>query len=166
MARPGPKNKPAELRIIEGNPGKRPIPETIAAPRPSNPPGPPAHLTVEAKTEWRRQASALHKIGLLTGLDRGTFAAYCQAYGDWVVAQKALNDLRKKGGAGAFLSKTSNNNVIQNPLVGIANTARRDMMKFAAEFGLTPSARTQISANDPKTPSTPGRGTGRFFGQK
>jgi phage terminase small subunit len=38
-------------------------------------------------------------------------------------------------------------------MVGVANTARREMQRLAAEFGLSPSARTQIAAdpllNDP-----------------
>lgn len=47
---------------------------------------------------------------------------------------------------GAVL-KTKQGNLIQNPLIGVVNTARRDMQHLAAEFGLSPSARTQIAAN-------------------
>jgi phage terminase small subunit len=36
-------------------------------------------------------------------------------------------------------------NTIQNPLIGIARSAMRDYLKFAAEFGLTPAARSRIS---------------------
>jgi phage terminase small subunit len=41
----------------------------------------------------------------------------------------------------SLLIKTSNSNAIQNPFVGIANTAAAAMVRFAAEFGMTPSAR-------------------------
>lgn len=41
--------------------------------------------------------------------------------------------------------KTSNGNVIQNPLVGTAHKAPYDMMHYAAEFGMTPSARSRLS---------------------
>jgi P27 family predicted phage terminase small subunit len=46
---------------------------------------------------------------------------------------------------GAVL-KTKEGNFIENPLVGVVNTLRRDMQRLAAEFGLSPSARTQIEA--------------------
>lgn len=39
---------------------------------------------------------------------------------------------------------TGNGNLIQNPLVGIARRAAADMLRFAAEFGMTPSARSRI----------------------
>ena len=162
MAKMGRKPRPTELRVIEGNPGNRPIPPTVKPPIPSRPQSPPAHLTTEAKSEWKRLAPVIHKIGLLTAMDRAVFAAYCQAYGDWVVGQKMLNELRAKGGAGAMLSKTSNGNIIQNPLVGVVNQARRDMVRFGEQLGLSPSARTQVAAHDPRT-AAPQEGSGRFF---
>lgn len=43
-----------------------------------------------------------------------------------------------------LLSHTGNGNLIQNPLVGISRRAAADMLRFAAEFGMTPSARSRI----------------------
>ncbi len=40
---------------------------------------------------------------------------------------------------------TKSGNLIQNPLVGTANKAMADMVRYAAEFGMTPSARTRVS---------------------
>ena len=45
---------------------------------------------------------------------------------------------------GSLMIKTSNGNAIQNPLVGAANKAAADMMRYVAEFGMMPSARTRI----------------------
>ena len=45
--------------------------------------------------------------------------------------------------------KTTNGNAIQNPLVGTANKAATDMVRFAAEFGMTPSARSRINVTPP-----------------
>lgn len=39
---------------------------------------------------------------------------------------------------------TGNGNLIQNPLVGVSRRAAADMLRFAAEFGMTPSARSRI----------------------
>jgi P27 family predicted phage terminase small subunit len=48
-----------------------------------------------------------------------------------------------------LLIKTANGTAIQNPLVGIANKAMADMMRYAAEFGMSPSARSRIEATPP-----------------
>ena len=50
----------------------------------------PAHLSAPAKAEWKRLAGSLHEIGLLTQVDRSVLAAYCQAYGRWVEAERKL----------------------------------------------------------------------------
>lgn len=52
----------------------------------------------------------------------------------------------KDGGTAALLIKTKDGNAIQNPLVGIANKARADVVRFSAEFGMTPSARSRVTA--------------------
>jgi P27 family predicted phage terminase small subunit len=51
------------------------------------------------------------------------------------------------GSTHAAVIRTKQGNLIQNPMVGVASTARREMQRLAAEFGLSPSARTQIEAN-------------------
>jgi P27 family predicted phage terminase small subunit len=61
---------------------------------------------------------------------------------------------------GGLMIKTSNGNAIQNPLVGTANKAAADMMRYAAEFGMTPSARSRIAAAPPEDGGDP---ADRFF---
>ena len=46
-----------------------------------------------------------------------------------------------------LMIKTTNGNAIQNPLIGTANKAARDMVRYASEFGLTPSARARVGLN-------------------
>ncbi len=48
---------------------------------------------------------------------------------------------------GGLMIKTSNGNAIQNPLVGTANKAVSDMVRYAAEFGMTPSARVRLAVD-------------------
>ena len=45
----------------------------------------------------------------------------------------------------ALLVKGSAGNPMSNPLVKIARNATNDMVRFAAEFGLTPVARSRLS---------------------
>lgn len=47
-----------------------------------------------------------------------------------------------------LIIRTRSGNIIQNPLVGTANKAMADMVRYAAEFGLTPSARTRVAGLD------------------
>lgn len=146
----GRKPKPTHLKLVTGNPGKRRL--NPAEPRPASAaaPMPPAELSEEARTEWRRVARLLHRLGLLTGADRAALAAYCQAYGRWRQAERALAEMARRDPlTGALMIKTAAGNAIQNPLVGIANKAMSDMVRYAAEFGMTPSARSRIAA-EPK----------------
>ena len=43
--------------------------------------------------------------------------------------------------------ETSNGNAIQNPLVGTANKAASDVVRYAAEFGMTPSTRVRLAVD-------------------
>jgi P27 family predicted phage terminase small subunit len=145
----GRKPKPTHLKLVTGNPGKRALLKSEAQIVMALP-SPPPHLNDEAKVEWGRISEELYKIGLLSGIDRAALAAYCQAYGRWVSAETAITAMSAgdKLTAG-LLIKTSNGNAIQNPLVGTANKAMADMVRYAAEFGMTPSARSRINATPP-----------------
>jgi len=146
MATTGPKPKPTALKLVTGNPGKRALPKNEAVVALSEP-TPPAFLCDDAKVEWGRVCSALYAAGLMTELDRAALAAYAAAYGRWAQAERAINTMAGKDGINAaLLIKTKEGNAIQNPLVGIANKARNDVVRFAAEFGMTPSARSRVSA--------------------
>ena len=81
-------------------------------------------------------------MGVLTKIDRAALAAYCQTYARWREAEDLLVE---KGP----LYRTQSNNIIQSPLVGIANRALDLMHKYLTEFGLTPSSRTRIVAEPP-----------------
>jgi len=149
----GRKPKPTHLKLVTGNPGKRAVkPDAIQPPVRQRVLAPPAHLSREAKAEWKRLSPMLTKLGILSDLDRGAFAAYCQAYGRWKMAEDALHDLRQKDESGfaGMLVTTKAGNTIQNPLVGIANRAMDMMVKYAAEFGFTPSARTRVQDAAPQ----------------
>lgn len=122
-------------------------------------PAPPPHLTGYALEEWHRLATGLNQLGLLNDADRMTYAAYCSAYSRWRHAEEQLQVLAGKGGPLAgLIDMTSNGNRIQNVLVGISNRAAADMVKYAAEFGLTPSARARLAVDSDRG------GTGKFSG--
>jgi P27 family predicted phage terminase small subunit len=145
MARRGPKTKPTQLKVLSGTARKHRL--NAHEPRPEAArPAVPDHLTTAAQLEWARVVEEIVTLGILTNLDRGALAAYCQAYGRWVTAETALARMAEKDAiTEGLIIRTKSGNAIQNPLVGAANKAMADMMRYAAEFGLTPSARTRVS---------------------
>jgi P27 family predicted phage terminase small subunit len=145
----GRKPSPTHLKLIKGNPGKRPINGSEPVPH-SDLPSPPAELCDDARIEWERVSVELHRIGVLTTIDRAALAAYCQAYGRWIVAERAIRKMAERDQlTGGLMIKTTNGNAIQNPLVGTANKAMSDLVRYAAEFGMTPSARSRIHGQAP-----------------
>ncbi len=141
----GRKPKPTSLKKLEGNPGKRPlnlnepIPQSIA-------PECPSWLLAEAKKEWKRLASELEKLGLLTALDKVAFECYCQSYAKWKKAEKFL---KKHGTTIKIPQKDEYGEVIsikvkKFPEVSIANECLVQIKAFASEFGLTPSSRGRV----------------------
>ena len=142
----GRKPSPTHLKLVKGNPGKGPINGSEPIPE-ATLPSPPAELCEDARIEWERVSAELHRIGVLTTIDRAALAAYCQAYGRWIMAERAIRKMAERDPlTGGLMIKTTNGNAVQNPLVGTANKAMADVVRYAAEFGMTPSARTRIHA--------------------
>lgn len=144
----GRKAKPTNLRILEGGASLRRLnPDSPQPPAPSEMPEPPFYLNAEARLEWDRVIADLYSTGIYANIDETMLAAYCMAFSRWVRAEQDLEKIAKLDPAthGAMI-KTSNGNAIQNPLVGVASTARRDMHRLATEFGMTPSSRATLSS--------------------
>lgn len=134
----GRKPKPTSIKLLNGNPGKRPLNKN--EPQFSGTPTCPEHLDSIAKIEWERISNELISVGLLTAVDRAALAAYCVAWSRWVSAEENVQKF------GAVIKSPKSGFPIQNPYVGIANTALGLMHRFMIEFGLTPSSRSRINA--------------------
>jgi len=153
MAYPGTKPQPTHLKLLKGNPGLRKLPENEPKPAIAFP-EPLPHLTDEAKVEWRRLGSELYALGLLTNLDLGVLAAYCQSYALWKAAIEVYKEAAQMNPASkGLLALTTNKNLIQNPIVGTINKCASDMVRYAAEFGMTPSARSRLTNDFDPPPS-------------
>lgn len=149
----GRKPKPTALKLIQGNPGNYPLPKHEPKVDPALP-DPPSFLSFEAREEWTRVARELYLIGVLSAFDRAALAAYCQAYGRWEIAERKLNESRERDrNFDGLIVSTTQGNAIQNPLIGIANTAMREMLKAAAEFGMTPASRARVSVPESQSAS-------------
>jgi P27 family predicted phage terminase small subunit len=144
MAR-GRKPKPSGLKVVAGTDRADRRNEDEPKPEVTRPKA-PAHLSKPAKAEWRRVVDQLFNLGIMSDLDVAALGAYCAAYGRWVDAEKALAKMAERDPATkGIMIKTTAGNAIQNPLVGASNKAAADMVRYAAEFGMTPSARARLS---------------------
>ena len=155
MAPRGPKTKPTNLKILTGTARRHRINPHEPKPNVARP-NPPEHLTDAARGEWERVVEELVALKILTNLDCGALAAYCQAYGRWTAAETVLARMAQKDAiSDGLIIRTKSGNIIQNPMVGVANKAMADMVRYAAEFGLTPSARTRVSGLDASSAPNP-----------
>ena len=137
----GRRPKPTRLKLLTGNPGKRPMNQDEPRPEPNIPECPP-ELSPLARKEWDRLAGELSALRMLTNLDRAALAAYCGAYALWAEATEAL---QKYG----TMIKSPQGFPIQSPYLSIANRQAEIMMRIASEFGFTPASRSRISTQQP-----------------
>jgi P27 family predicted phage terminase small subunit len=162
MGQRGPKPMPPALKLVAGNPGRRPIDLDAGINPRVEIPKCPSHLSDEAKAEWKRLAPQLEELGLISGLDLATFAMYCQSYGRWVFAEKRIREMnedaakkRKAGDAQdadsrrypGLVQRTPSDYEQQSIWIQMSNRAMELTLKFAGEFGLSPSMRSHVQAS-------------------
>lgn len=135
----GRKPKPASLRKLQGNPGKRPLPESPASVSDELPTC-PAHLGKIASEEWERVVALLGPAKLAPPEARAALAGYATAWQRWVEAEEKLKDQGP-------VVKSPNGYPIQNPYLSIANTALKQVKEFMTELGMTPSSRSRIKVH-------------------
>lgn len=157
----GPAKKPTKMKVLEGNPGKRPLPKNEPDPEPVLMPC-PVFIKGAGRREWNRLTPELYNLGLLTQIDQAALAAYCSSYELWLRAERelariqrsysAMLKIRKKNPniklpSNGMVSQTSNGNCIMEPLLSVRKQALEQMHKFLIEFGMTPAARSRITVN-------------------
>jgi P27 family predicted phage terminase small subunit len=137
----GRKPKPSLIKLLDGNPGKRPVNEREPAPIPGTP-DPPEWLDAEAKAEWARVVLDLQAMGLLSRADRPAIAAYCTVWSRWVEAEAMVKKF------GSIVKSPEKGFPMKSPYLSIADQAMEAMRKYLVEFGLTPSSRGRIKVPD------------------
>jgi P27 family predicted phage terminase small subunit len=138
----GPPRKPTKLKLLSGNPGKRPLPQNEPEPQAGQVTR-PEFLLPEAKREWNRIVPELQRLGLLTIVDRAALAQYCEWWGRWCQAEAILK-------VNGITYETGRGEIKPRPEVQIAFKASNLCRAYMAEFGLTPAARTRVEVPDGK----------------
>lgn len=151
MGRRGPKNTPTVLKILRGNPGRRPLPKNEPKPDPISPKC-PSWLDKDAKKEWKRIVPELEKLGLITIIDGTALAGYCQGYS---LFKQATEVIRDNGLTCEYINKNGAKNTRKRPEVDIAFQSFQVIKAFCAEFGLTPSARGRMTMPGKKEEADP-----------
>lgn len=141
MGARGPAPKPTALKVLQGNPGKRPLNER--EPRPATTdrtPGAPRWLGEGAKRQWRRIAPGLYAVGLLTEVDVTALGMLCEALAQYFEARSQV-DME------GMVVESDKGNRYQHPALGVMKSSRQEIMKWAVQFGMTPSARSRITVD-------------------
>lgn len=154
MGRRGPRPKPSAIKEFQGNPGKRALPKNEPKPPLALPPS-PKMLDVTARAEWKRVAKILHGVRVLTEADLATLKGYCVNFSRACEAEVLVNkegvvitEMRGSGENTYSISK-------ENPAFTAGLKARRQMLEFARELGLTPASRTKIQSAPPPDDGAP-----------
>ncbi|MDD5013736.1 MAG: phage terminase small subunit P27 family [Atribacterota bacterium] len=144
----GRKPVPTYLKILNGNPGKRPLNENEPQPDIEVPECPDYIRNDDiAYAEWQRIIPLLYDLNLITRIDRATIELYCTQYS---LYKKAMQEINKKG----LTVSNVRHGEKSIPQIAIAREAAKIIKTIAVEFGLTPSSRGRINvpkeeADDP-----------------
>ncbi len=142
MGRRGPPPKPTRLRLLAGNPGKRPVNEREPKPR-QGIPRCPSWLARDAKAFWKRMVPELMRMRILTVVDGEALAAFCQTHARWREAEQFL---AKHGSVYPIRDERGHVRYMQQfPQVSISRNLLHQLRGFYQEFGLTPASRTRIA---------------------
>ncbi len=139
----GRKPTPKPILKIRGSRIRGPHKSGIDAP-PGIPPA-PAWLGDLAREEWDRVVPMLEASKVMSPRHQQTLAAYCDSLADMVEADREL-----KANGATFMDDKGR--VSNHPAWMRKRDARSQMLKFAAEFGLTASAMARVSAVEQTSP--------------
>ena len=137
----GRKPKPTNLKILEGNPGRRPLNKNEPKP-PVVYPKPPSYLDPVAKKCWKKMGEVLARHGLLTELDTMTFELLCSTFSKYTSARRRIDEKMRKGEDLTYLNE--HGEVRRDPNIITEENAKKELMRLLPEFGMTPSSRSRI----------------------
>ncbi len=145
-SRSGRKPKPTQLKLVQGNAGKRAINQDEPKGEVlQHIPECPEWIPGEGKEAWGKLAPWLTKNRILTGTDLHNLEAFCAAYGRWRDAEEhyALTGPVITGATGG---------PVKNPAATIINESLKQLSSFGAALGLDPASRVRLGGggDDPQ----------------
>src|SRR5690242_16133765 len=127
----GRKPTPSHLKLVKGNPGKRPINKREPQPRRERPSA-PAHMSDKARETWGYVSAILDRMGVLREADAIGLEMLCEAYADYLAARAHLKDL----GSNYYETVNQTGGVMHraHPAVAVMQDADRRIRAWLAEF--------------------------------
>lgn len=144
----GRKPLPTKLKLLRGNPGKRPLNPNEPQPDPEMPLK-PTNMGEIASAKWDEMAPKLHRIGILTEIDGDALEAYCDAYEKMTLSRANME----------MYGVTMGDK--KHPAFQVWSDSLKLMKSFLTEFGMTPSSRSRLSASKKESGK---EDLSRFFG--
>ena len=148
MGARGPAPEPTALRVIKGNPGKRPLNRREPSPDCESPEC-PEHVRSDpvALAEWERLVPILLGMRVLTSGDGLILANLCLVHSNLIANLRRVRELNEggKSGIGGIVIATSTGYLAPNQFYLNVKSAMDQELKLCRELGLTPSARTRIN---------------------
>jgi phage terminase small subunit len=126
MGKRGPRPTPTALRVLRGNPGKRPISGDEPQPAPLSELDAPVWLDELAAAIWADLAPKAHGLGLLTELDRPRFGMLCGHLARWQRHYQADPD------------------GTDHTTAGLLRREAEIVARLSAAFGLDPASRVAL----------------------
>ncbi len=146
MGRPA---KPTNLKVIEGNRGKRSLNKQEPDPTYLNDLAAPEWLPAGAKAVWDEVAPQLRNARLLTTVDVQALAAGCVALWQFRFAACRAGD---ENMVKANYKENEDGKLVPygehiNPWMMVQSMTFKQAMGIFQQFGMSPAARTRISVN-------------------
>ncbi|HCR1107425.1 TPA: phage terminase small subunit P27 family [Klebsiella aerogenes] len=133
--------KPTALKVIQGNPGKRALPEHEPKPERGTPCA-PAHFGGTARDWFAEAAAELDKIGVLTLLDGNALELLIEAYAEY---RQHCEELDAEGYTYRTTSTTGETVIKAHPAAAMKSDAWKRVRAMLGEFGMTPASRAKVS---------------------
>ena len=152
MGKRGPAAKPLELKVLEGNRGKRPISVNLDSTfRPeAGMPTVPKGLSPGARKVWKRLGGELLRYNLISVVHSDLFEELWETVSDVkdlrhsMRARQNLFRSQGKDPMEAFEVVSPNGLPMQHPRYQILKSERQMMLSLLAKFGLSPSEQANV----------------------
>ena len=146
---PGPSPQPTALKILRGNPGRRPLNKREPQPE-AKPPECPDYVRADpvALAYWDHYLPILRAMKVITVADETVLASLCIVHSNLIANLQKVRELNASGPSGiaGIVIATKSGYLAPNQLYINVQTAMDQELKLCRELGLTPSARTRIHA--------------------
>lgn len=139
-----PRPQSAEMKILQGNPGKRRVDLETDVRFELGAPDPPKEVTGEARRHWKYLVGILAPARVLSAADLGVMILVCNCYAEMmrferICARYSSPTYKVKGSTGQSVTK-------KREEFAMLATVRRQYLRMLIELGMTPASRTRVKA--------------------